>query len=77
MDIQALKSEVYAAAKDGQPAVILDLLSELNTHDHETIVQEVINHHTEDGGQSTTPLIIATKNRRAEVVKVLLEKISC
>ena len=73
LDHLALKSKVYKAARDGRADIILDLLSNLDSNDQETIIHEVVNHLTQDGEQITTPLIIAAKNGITEVVKVLLD----
>ena len=73
VNILFLKSKVYKAARDGRADIILDLLSNLDSNDDETIIREVVNHHTQDGEQITTPLIIAAKNGRTEVVQVLLD----
>ena len=65
----------YTAARDGKPDIILDVLSDLNSQGKETIVREILNHRTRDirTKEYTTPLIIAAKNGRTEVVKVLLD----
>ena len=73
VNILDLKSGVYKAARDGRADIILDLLADLKNNHDEAIILEVVNHHTQDGEQNTTPLIIAAKNGRTEVVKILLE----
>ena len=69
IEIQTLKHKVYLAARDGMAISIFAMLWNL---DRETVVQEVLNHHTEEEGQKTTPLIIAARNGEEKVVNVLL-----
>ena len=68
-EIQTLKYEVFIAARDGNSAKILDILSDL---DKKHVVYEALDHHTEEGGQVATPLIIAARNGNETVVHVLL-----
>ena len=44
--------------------------------DKDTVANDVLNHHTNEKGQTTTPLIIAARNGNEEAVHVLLN-ISC
>ncbi|KAK7501623.1 hypothetical protein BaRGS_00007054 [Batillaria attramentaria] len=66
--IAILKGKVYQAARDGMAISIFAMLWNLDRH----IVNEVLEHHTEEDGQKTTPLIIAARNGEEKVVQVLL-----
>ena len=68
-EIQTLKHKVFLAARDGMAISIFAMLWNL---DREKVVQEVLNHHTEEEGQKSTPLIIAARNGEEKVVHVLL-----
>lgn len=68
-DIPTLKHKVHLAARDGMAISIFAMLWNL---DHKAVVQEVLNHLTEEEGQKTTPLIIAARNGEEKVVSVLL-----
>ena len=67
-DMSEIQS-VYMAARDGEVTGIVDILLNL---DRNSVVQDILNHHTEDDGQITTPLIIAARNGNEDVVHVLL-----
>ena len=67
--IEFLKYEVWKAARDGQAPRIVDLLANVRRG---SLVDEILNHWTEEDGQSTTPLIIATIKGHEMVVDVLL-----
>lgn len=68
-EVQTLKHKVFLAARDGMAISIFAMLWNL---DREKVVQEVLNHHTEEEGQKSTPLIIAARNGEEKVVHVLL-----
>ena len=68
-DIKSLRNKVFQAARDGQADKIVKLLLD---QDNETVVKDVLNHHTNENGQNTTPLIIAARNGNEETVHVLL-----
>ena len=68
-EIQLLKHKVYMTARDGKPATIMEMLRNLK---EDSAIQEIPDHHTEDDGQNTTPLIIAARNGHEHVVLVLL-----
>nr|AIG62901.1 feminization-1b [Sinohyriopsis schlegelii] len=68
-ELQTLKQKVHMAARDGMAISIFAMLWNL---DRDSIVQEVLNHKTEEDGQKTTPLIIAARNGEEKVVQVLL-----
>ena len=64
-----MKRRVWIAARDGRADRIVDLLWKAG---RETDVDEILNYHKEEDGQSTTPFIIAVCNGHEEVVNVLL-----
>ena len=66
--IASLKGKVHQSARDGMAISIFAMLWNLDRH----IVNEVLEHHTEEDGQKTTPLIIAARNGEEKVVQVLL-----
>ena len=66
---EILKYELWKAARDGHKDGVLDFLKDIG----EDLVDEIINHHTSEGGQSTTPLIIAAMKGNEEVVEILLD----
>ncbi|KAK7116019.1 hypothetical protein V1264_001775 [Littorina saxatilis] len=66
--IASLKNKVHQSARDGMAISIFAMLWNLDRH----IVNEVLEHHTEEDGQKTTPLIIAARNGEEKVVHVLL-----
>lgn len=66
--IASLKTKVHNSARDGMAISIFAMLWNLDRH----IVNEVLEHHTEEDGQKTTPLIIAARNGEEKVVQVLL-----
>ncbi|XP_052792862.1 protein fem-1 homolog B-like [Mya arenaria] len=68
-EIELLKTKVFQAARDGRAISIFSMLWNL---DRETVVNEVLNHHTSEQGQWTTPLIIAARNGQDKVVLILL-----
>ena len=67
---EILKYEVWKAARDGHKDDVLDFLENII---RKSLVEEIINHHTDEDGQSTTPLIIAAMKGHEEVVKILLD----
>ena len=73
LEIETLKHKVYLAARDGMAISIFAMLWNL---DRETVVQEALNHLTEEEGQKTTPLIIAARNGEEKVVHVLISNFS-
>lgn len=68
-DLNVLIKKVWQASRDGRAISIFAMLWNL---DREVIVNEVLNHHTDENGQSTTPLIIAARNGEEKVVQILL-----
>ena len=66
-EIECLKRGVWIAARDGRADRIVDLLWKAG---RETDVDEILNYHKEEDGQSTTPLIIAVWNGHKDVVIV-------
>ncbi|XP_050401288.1 protein fem-1 homolog B [Patella vulgata] len=70
--VKALKQKVFAAARDGMAISIFAMLWNLDRE----IVNDVLNFHTEEEGQKTTPLIIAARNGEEKVVQVLLTNFS-
>ena len=66
---QFLKGEVWRAARDG-PADKIKVTLENARCD---IVTEILNHHTTEDGQSTTPLIIAVIQGHKDVVNTLID----
>ena len=67
---EILKYELWKAARDGHKDVVFDFLKNVIK---ENLMDEIINHHTEENGQKTTPLIIAAMKGNEEVVDVLLQ----
>ena len=67
---EILKNEVWKAARDGHSDDVLDFLENII---RTSLVEEIVNHHTDEDGQSTTPLIIAAMRGHEEVVKMLLD----
>ena len=68
-DINSLRKQVFQAARDGPEDKIVTLLLD---QDRDNVVKDVLNYHTEENGESTTPLIIAAKNGQEGVVHALL-----
>ena len=66
-ELESLKREVWAAARDGHASKIVSLLWNIGH-----CVEEVLNHKTHDAGSETTPLICAARNGNETVVAVLL-----
>ena len=66
--IEFLKRQVWIAARNGQADRIVELLWKVDRND----VNEILNNHTEEDEQSTTPLIIAACKGHEEVVDILL-----
>lgn len=66
--IKTLKHKVFTSARDGMAISIFAMLWNVERE----IVKEVLDHHTEEDGQKTTPLIIAARNGEEKVVAVLL-----
>ena len=69
-DIHSLKYEVFLAARDGDTSKLVNILRNLDT---DFAVEIIIYHHTEEDGQSITPLIIAAKYGQRGVVHALLD----
>ena len=65
---QFLKGEVWRAARDGLADKIKVTLENVEYD----IVTEILNHHTIEDGQSTTPLIIAVIQGHKDVVNTLI-----
>ena len=68
-DINSLRKQVFQAARDGLEDKIETLLLD---QDRDSVVKDVLNYHTKENGESTTPLIIAAKNGQECVVHALL-----
>ena len=66
---QFLKGEVWRAARDGLADKIKVTLENVECD----IVTEILNHHTTEDGQSTTPLIIAVIQGHEDVVDTLID----
>ena len=66
---QFLKGEVWRAARDGLAEKIKVTLENVECD----IVTEILNHHTTEDGQSTTPLIIAVIQGHKDVVNTLID----
>ena len=69
LNITDLKAKVYAAARDGCYGNIISLL---RCVDNESVKSDILNHHTEEDGHNATPLIIAAKNGKVNVINTLL-----
>ena len=69
LDINTLRIQVYRAARDGREDKLVTLLLD---QDKDTVVKDVLNYHTYENGQCTTPLIIAANNGHEEAVQALL-----
>ena len=67
-NMATLKEKVYTAARDGMAITIFAMLCQKDPVE----VKEVLDHETEEGGQRTTPLIIAARNGHEKVVRMLL-----
>ena len=68
-NVDILKTRVFQAARDGRAISVFAMLWNL---DREKVVNDVLNHRTEEDGQRTTPLIIAARNGHEKVVLFLL-----
>ena len=68
-DIKSLRNKVFQATRDGLADKIVKLLLD---QDNETVAKDVLNYHTNENGQSTTPLIIAARNGNEATVHVLI-----
>ena len=66
-EISNLKYEVWTAARDGQTNRLKTLLENVRKE----LADEILNNHTDEDGQSTTPLIIAVIKGNEEVVSTL------
>ena len=66
---QSLIERVYQAACDGQANSLFDMLW---NQDRQTVVKPVLNHRSENEGQSMTPLLAAAKAGNENVIHVLL-----
>ena len=66
---EILRHRIWRAARDGDQCAVLNFLQNII---RENLVEEIINHHRDEDGQSTTPLIIAAMNGNEKVVEVLL-----
>ena len=66
---QFLQDEVWGAAREGQTERLKALLENVRKE----IASEILNHHTNEDGQRTTPLIIAVIQANEEVVNTLIE----
>lgn len=69
-EIKTLKQRVHAAARDGRAISIFAMLWNLSSD----LVDEVLDFHTSENGQITTPLIIACRNGEEKVVSILVSK---
>ena len=69
-EIGALKQCVHSAARDGRAISIFAMLWNLDKH----LLDEILDCHTSENGQITTPLIIACRNGEEKVVSILLSK---
>ena len=67
--LQALKEKAYQAAREGDATRLFDTLWNLK---NEPLLHEILDHQTEEEGQSTTPLIIAARSGHKDVVYALL-----
>ena len=68
-EIEFLKRGVWIAARDGRADRIVDLLRKAHSKND---VEEILNYHKKENGQSTTPLMIAVCLGHEVVVNVLL-----
>ena len=66
---EILRHRIWRAARDWDQCAVLNFLQNII---RENLVEEIINHHRDEDGQSTTPLIIAAMNGNEKVVEVLL-----
>ena len=64
-----LKREIYISARDGEAATIIEKLRKM---DKCGVVQEILDHHTEEENEIMTPLIISARNGHEHVVTVIL-----
>ena len=66
--LKSLKAKVHACARDGMAISIFAMLWNSDS----LLIQEVLNHTTEENEQRTTPLVIAARNGSEKVVSILL-----
>ena len=69
-EIGAVKQCVHSAARDGRAISIFAMLWNLDKH----LLDDILDCHTSENGQITTPLIIACRNGEEKVVSILLSK---
>lgn len=67
-----LKEKVYTACRDGLAISVFAMLWNIDRDE----VLGILAHHTDEGGQITTPLIIAARNGEEKVVQILLKHFS-
>lgn len=67
--MESLAGYVYKAASEGRVLTLAALLLNRSEGD----IRYLLNYVTHQGGQRSTPLIIAARNGHAKVVRLLLE----
>ena len=65
---QCLQDEVWGAAREGQTGQLKAILENIRKE----IASEILNHHTNEDGRRTTPLIISVIQANEEVVNTLI-----
>ncbi|KAI9561961.1 Fem-1-like protein B [Daphnia sinensis] len=68
--IETLRERIFFAARDGLAITLYALLSELNQSQQSELLSQI----TEEQGQRCTPLLIAARNGKESVVKMLLSQ---